>query len=148
MNAVPNFRELLSQKLDEVERPRALASGHYIGFIASHEFGVSKNKGTPYVRFNLIPTEEATDIPEGANAGIDLSKRQLRKDFYITPNSIYRLTDALVAILGNQQGRSFDQVIPETRNARVMFEVTQREQQDENGKTLEIYNDVGAIVAA
>lgn len=137
------FRELLSQPTDSVERPRALAAGHYLGEIKSHEFGLSRQKQTPYVRFILVPSEETTDIAEGANAGVDLSKRELRKDYYITPNAIYRLSDMLDAVLGKTTGRSFDERIPETRGARIMFAVTQRENEDGT----ETFNDIGNIVA-
>lgn len=138
------FRQLLSQPTDAVERPKALAAGHYIGEIKTHEFGQSRQKQTPYVRFVLTPSEETADVMEGANAGTDLSRRELRKDFYITPNSLYRLGDMLDAVLGKTSGRSFDERIPETRGARVMFAVTQRESEDGT----ETYNDIGTIVAA
>lgn len=138
------FRELLSQPTDVVERPRALANGHYMGEIKSHEFGTSRQKQTPYVMFILIPTEETEDVESGANAGIDFSKKEMRKTFYITPTALYRLSDMLDAVLGKSTGRSFDERIPETRSARVMFAVTSRQSED----GLETYNDVGAIVAA
>jgi hypothetical protein len=80
----------------------------------------------------------------GSNNGIDFSRRELRKDFYITPNALYRLSDMLDAALGKQQGRTFDERIPDTRGVRVMFAVTQRD----NEEGTETYNDVGAIVAA
>jgi hypothetical protein len=138
------FRELLKQTTDSVERPRALASGHYLGDIKSHEFGLSRQKQTPYVQFILVPTEETADVQEGANTGIDFSKKELRKTLYLTPTAIYRLSDMLDAVLGKQTGRSFDERIPETRGARVMFHVTQRDNEDGT----ETYNDVGNIVAA
>jgi hypothetical protein len=142
MSASINFRELLSQPTDVVERPRPLAVGHYIGEIKSHEFGTSKQKQTPFVRFIMVPSEETSDVAEGANAGIDLSRKEMRKDFYITPASLYRLSDMLDAVLGKQSGVSFDVRIPETRNARVMFKVTQRQNDDGT----ETYNDVDTII--
>lgn len=138
------FRELLKQSTDSVERPKALATGHYLGEIKSHEFGLSRQKQTPFVAFILTPTEETADVTEGANEGTDFSKKELRKTFYITPNSLYRLSDMLDAVLGQQTGRSFDERIPETRGTRVMFAVTQRENEDGT----ETYNDVGSVVAA
>lgn len=143
------FRELLSQPTDAVERPKALAVGHYVGEIRSHEFGTSKQKQTPFVRFILVPSEETADVDAGLNTGIDFSKRELRKDFYVTPASLYRLTDMLDATLGKTTGRSFDERIPETRGTRVMFKVTQREVLDEStSEVKEVYNDVDTIVAA
>jgi hypothetical protein len=138
-----NFRAILSQKTDEVERPRPLADGHYIGVIKSHEFGQSSQKKTPYCRFFLIPEEETSDVPEGANAGIDFAKKELRADYYITPAALYRLSDALDAMLGKQTGRSFDERLPETRGVRVLFFVGHRDSEDGT----ESYNDVGTIVA-
>jgi hypothetical protein len=139
------FRELLANTTSEtVERPRALAAGHYLGSIKSHEFGLSRQKQTPYVRFILVPEEETADVEGGVNAGIDFSKKELRKDFYITPTAMYRLTDMLDAVLGKQMGRACDERIPETRNARVMFAVSKRDSEDGT----ESYNDVGVILAA
>jgi hypothetical protein len=139
-----SFRELLSMPTDTVERPRPLAAGHYIGIIKGHEYGVSRNKQTPYVRFTLSPTEETADVEPGANGNTDLTKRELRRDFYLTPQALYRLSDFLDAVLGKETGRSFDERIPETRGAQVMFKVTTRDSEDGS----ETYNDVGTIVKA
>ena len=144
---VPEFRELLSLTSETVERPRALAAGHYIGVIRNHEFGVSR-KQTPLVRYFLTPLEEGSDVQPGENDGIDLSKRELRKDFYITHSAMYRLMDMLDAVLGQQRGRPADARIPDTRGVRVMFQVTQRAVQDDAGNVTEVFNDVGTIVAA
>lgn len=138
------FRELLSKPTDSVERPKAMADGHYIGEIKNFEFGTSRQKQTPFVRFIIIATEETEDVPEGANEGIEFANRELRKDFYITPNSLYRLSDMLDATLGAATGRSFDERIPETRNARIMFQVGHRDSEDGTAT----YNEVGTIVAA
>lgn len=138
------FRSLLAQSTDAVERPRSIADGHYIGVITNTEFGVSRQKQTPYLRVNLRPEEETDDVPENANEGIDLAKRELRRDFYITPGALYRLSDMLDAVLGKQTGRSFDERIPELRGARVIFGVTHRD----NAEGTETFNDVSTIVAA
>ena len=139
----PNFRQLLSQPTDQVERPKPLPTGHYRGEITNYEFGVSKNKQTPFVRFIIVPEEADADVDRDRLSGIDLSKKEMRKDFYITNTALYRLSDALDAILGQQQGRNFDERIPETRNAKILFGVTER--QNEEGT--ETYNDVTTMVA-
>jgi len=138
------FRELLSMHTDAVERPGPLAAGHYIGILKGHEYGATRHKQTPYIRFFFTPTEETADVEPGANGDIDLTKRELRKDFYLTPQAIYRLSDFLDAVLGRETGRSFDERIPDTRGVRVVFKVTTRESQDGS----EIYNDVGDVVKA
>jgi hypothetical protein len=137
------FRSLLQQTSETVERPRALAGGHYIGDIKSTEFGTSRQKQTPYLRVLITPTEETDDVPVGANDGIDLTRKELRKDFYITPGSLYRLGDMLDSVLG-KDGRPFEERIPDLRGQRVLFAVTTRD----NDEGTETYNDIGSIVAA
>lgn len=139
-----NFRELLSVATDTVDRPRAIADGHYLGRIANYEFGVSRQKQTPYVRFILVPEEETEDVDSDANVGLTLNTRELRKDFFITPNALYRLSDCLDAVLGKESGRSFDERIPEMRDARVMFAVGHRQAEGSD----DVYNEIGTIVKA
>ena len=67
-----SFSELLSQSTDQVERPRPIADGHYLGRIANHEFGLSRQKQTPYVRFILVPEEPTADVDADANNGVNL----------------------------------------------------------------------------
>ena len=149
MSGSSTFRDLLSIKTDAVDRPRALAAGHYIGVIKGHEFATSRRKNTPFIRFAITPTEETVDVDEGANEGMEISRREVHKDYYITPIALYRLSDMLDAVLGKQSGRSFDQRIPETRGMRVMFEITRREVVDETtGEITDVYNDVNTIIAA
>ncbi len=143
-NIPATFRQLLATKTDEVDRPRPLAAGHYIGLIKGMEYGVSRQKQTPYVRLILQATEETADVEEGSNAGMDITRRELTKDYYITPGALYRLSDMLDAVLGKQTGRSFDERLPELRGQVVMFGVTQRLAEDNETR----YNDVTTIVKA
>jgi hypothetical protein len=138
------FRELLGQTTESAERPRPIADGHYLGSVASHEFGLSRQKQTPYVRFIINLEEETADVPAGANDGIDISRREIRKDYFITPTALYRLSDMLNAVLGKETGRTFDERIPETRGVRVMVAVGHRDNEDGT----ETYNEVGTIVRA
>jgi hypothetical protein len=144
MSQTNTFRQLLSQSTDAVERPRPLAEGHYIGIIKGHEFGVSRNKQTPFCRLFLTPEEESDDVPQGANNGITLNTKELRVDYYITPGALYRLSDMLDAVLGKTVGRSFDERIPELKGSRVMFGVKIRN----NDEEVPTFNDVTTIVAA
>ena len=139
-----NFRTILRVTNTTVQRPRALAAGHYLGIIKGHEFNTSSKKGTPFIRMLLTPQEETDDVPAGENHGIDFSKVELRKDFYLTPAALHRLGNALDAILG-EDDRYYDERIPDLRDARVLFLVTVRD--GEEGSN-EKYNDVGAIVRA
>lgn len=144
MSMSQNFRELLSQATDQAERPRALADGHYIGTVGNHEFGLSRQKQTPYVRMFVTPEEACPDVEAEANKGLNIATYELRKDYFITPKAIYRLADALDAILGQETGRSYDERLPDTRDVRVMIDVGHRDSED--GK--ERFNEIRSIVRA
>lgn len=140
-----DFRTLLGVKTDEVERPRPLAAGHYIGIIKNFELGQSAQKQTPYVRVLFTPQEETTDVASGANDGMDLPSKEVRRDFYLTPASLYRLSDFLDAVLGPVQGRSFDERLPDIRGAKVIFLVKATPSRND---PKEIYNEVDTVAAA
>jgi len=137
------FRELLSTPTDQV-KAHILAEGHYLATIKGHEFGTSRQKQTPQVQFILGIDEETSDVPQGANDGINLSEFELRRTYYITPKALKMLANALDAMLGAETGRSFDERIPDTRGVRVMVGVAQRN--DEQGNPA--FNDVTTIVKA
>ncbi len=140
-----SFRELLHYTTATAPKPPILAHGHYIGTIRGHEFSKSRNKGTPQVQILLTVEEECEDVEKGANDGVTLSDADLRKTLYITPKAVNRIGKMLNAVLGPEDPeRYFDERLPETRGARVMFSVTQRENEDGT----ETYNDVGTIVRA
>ena len=143
MSETVNFRALLGKKPSEVEKPKPLAVGHYIGRILSTEFGQSRNKGTAYMRVKLRAEEETSDIEPGANGNSDISTKEIYRDYWITPNALYQLSEMLDAVLGAADV-PFDQRIPDLRDARVMFEVKHRA--DENSDR--VYVDIGLIVAA
>src|ERR1700676_4234023 len=109
-----DFSKELSVKSDEIERPKALPVGHYYATIRGHEFNLSRAKQTPFVRFLLAPAEACEDVDAAELAGIDLSRRELRKDYYITPGAKYRLADMLDNVIG-QPKRTLDERLPETR---------------------------------
>ena len=139
-----SFRELMSRNTDTFERPRLLADGHYIGKIKTTSLEVSKRKQTPSVRVFLQPTEETSDVPVGANAGMDLMAEKIYRDYYIMPKLMFMLTDMLDAVLGKTTGRSFDERVPDLRDQRVLFQVGHRDSEDGQRQ----FYEIGVIVAA
>ena len=137
-----DFKKLLSKNMDEVERPRPLAPGTYYGRVSKFSVDVSKEKKTPYVRLLLAVTSAGDGVDLDSLNGVDLSKKQLRKDFYLTNDAEYRLKDFLKSCGIQVAGRSFESTIPEAVNAPVIMEVTQRAATDGSG---EFYNDVGLL---
>jgi len=137
-----DFSKLLSKNMDEAERPKPLPPGTYHGRVTKHSLDASKEKKTPYVRFELQVVSAGDGIDPDALDGIDLSKKSLRKDFYLTPDADYRLKEFLKSCGIQTAGRSFAEALPEAINAPVLIDVTQRAATDGSG---EFYNDVNKL---
>jgi hypothetical protein len=120
-----------------------MPAGHYIATIKTHQFDKSSKKATPLVRFLFSPREATSDVDEEALANVDLTEKELRKEFYITPKALWRLNKFLDDVLGPQEGRSFDERIPEVKGVEVQIGVTLRFSDDGEMD----FNDVTTVVA-
>jgi len=142
---MPDFRSLLNKPAGEAKKPEALAADNYPGIIKNFEVGDANKNKTPYVRFHLGLTGwpgEPQLGPDGTP--IDLSKRQLRRDFFLTEDAYWRLDEFLRALGIELTGRTYEETLPETRGKNVMVEV----QQYMNQTTNDIGNQVGSLTAA
>lgn len=140
-----DFSKLLAKKADDAKPPVALPSGTYHGFIKGHTFDKSREKQTPYVKFDLALTSAGDDVDPDDLTEIELSKKALSVSFYLTESSDYRLTEFLKSLGIKTEGRSFGELIPETINASVLIPVSQRI--DKNDPT-RLFNDVGDVKGA
>lgn len=138
-----DVRALLSQATNTVERPPVLPQGHFHGTVLRSEFDKSRQKKTPLIRFYLNPTSAGDDVAEEDMEGINLKAIELRYEFYLTPKSMYRLSDFLDALLGEAEGSSFDERIPEVIGAACLIGVRQR--LDDDGKA--VGNDITTVTA-
>lgn len=139
-----DFKALLQKPVDSVKAPEPLPEGHYNGRIAKYEFGESQQKKTPYVRFALSLDSAREDVDQAALADMDLSKKQLRKDYYLTEDALFRLRGLLEACNVSIEGRSFDVAIPELIGTMVNVEVIRKPSTD--GESF--FNEVKDITAA
>lgn len=123
MTGMPNFRELLKIKLEDIKEPKLLPIGTYHGVIASHEGGFTTQKQTPFIRFTYKLQSAGDDIAPEDLAGIDLSTRRLSSDFYITTEALWRFKSFL-ASLGLPEGVYVDEMVPDTIGRNVVIYVT------------------------
>lgn len=146
-----DFKGMLSKPVDSAERPKPLPAGTYFGHVGKFEFLESKEKKTPYVRFHLKLTAPGDDVSpdalmmtdsKGHQSVVDVTKKPLRKDFYITEDALFRLREFIESCGISSEGRSFNETIPELMNAPVLISVTQRPGQNPE----DIFNDVDKIV--
>lgn len=139
-----DFKELLKKPADQVERPKPIPAGTYKGVVARQEFGQSKEKKTPYTRYHLTLTGPGDGVDPKDLDGIDLTKKQFRKDFYLTNDAEYRLLDFIASCGVNTKGRTLGELVPEPLGKDVLIDITQRNSEDGT----EIYNDVGKVAGA
>ncbi len=129
-----DFASLLKAPAGQSPKPKPLYPGNYPGIVTKFET-LPAPAGKNYaliIRFHLKPIAWAEGIPEeekvaaqpgGGTLPIDLSKRQLRRDFYDT--SMYRLDEFIRSIGIEPNGRSYEEVLPDCNGAQVMMEVKQ-----------------------
>lgn len=139
-----DFSKLLSKPIDDVSKPKPLPRGTYTGQVSGFEYAESKEKKTPFVRYTLKVHAPGEDVDTDDLEGITVAGKTLRKDFYLTDDSQWRVKEFLESCGIATSGRSLGETIPDAVNVQVMIEVTQRPGQDPS----EIYNDVGTLVGA
>lgn len=138
---MPDFSKLLNSTAGQASRPKTLPAGDFPGIIKGHELKEAPpgKDYSMFVRFHVglsawpEGTDEADtqeDKGQGRMGPIDLSKRQLRKDFY--DNSLYRLDDFIRSCGVDPAGRSYAEVLPELHGATVIVAVSQYLNQQTN----------------
>ena len=140
-----DFKSLLKRPADSFERPKPLPPGTYNGVIAQREFLESREKKTPYVRFSVKINSPGEGIDPAQLEGVDLSKKSLRKDFFITEDATYRLTEFANSCDVPTAGRGLDEVIEDLVNKPVLVEVTTR---PSDRDPQEFFNDIADLKGA
>lgn len=151
-----DFSQLLRKPAGEAKRPPILPAGDYEALIKSFEPGESRQKKTPFIRFNVGLTSWPNDAPAEwdevdpetgkthhyTQADVELGKRQLRTDFYLTEDALFRLDEFLRSLGIDPAGRSYEEILPEAIGQPVLVEV----QQYLNQETNRTGNQVGKVV--
>ncbi len=145
-----DFSRLANSKAGEAKKPKALPEGNYTAIIKSWSFEPAP-PGKEYesiVRFNLglmdwadgvSDADKQQDMGNGQFKPIDISKRQMRRDFY--DNVLYRLDDFIKSCGVDMNGRTYQEVLPELVGKRVVAQVKQYL----NERTSEIGNNIGDV---
>lgn len=141
-----DFKKLLSKNVTDIKAPKPLVAGDYPGVIKSFELGDSNKNKTPYVRYFCGITgwpdeaeQEDREMDDGTP--IDLSKRQLRRDFYLTDDSMIRLKDLWTDLGLEIAGKSAEECVPMAIGCRCTLEVQQYTNQTDGS----IGNQIGKI---
>lgn len=141
-----DFSALLKRPAGQAKKPPVLPIGDYPGKITGWEPGESARKKTPFVRYHCKATgwPDSVDESEREFDGkpIDLSKKSLHIDYYITPDAEYRHDEFLRSIGVELEGRSYEESIPDAVGTDVLIVITQRLAQDGSDNT---FNDVADL---
>lgn len=136
-----DFKKLLSEPVnEEAKRPPSLPAGTYYGTITKHEVGESANKKTPYIRFFVQLTTAGEEHDPESLAGVDLMKRQMRRDYYLTEDALYRLHEVMSSCDVSVVGRSLGESLPEMQGKDVIVTVNARPNKDD--PTQPPYNEI------
>ncbi len=139
-----DFKSLLEKRTDEVERPKPLPAGHYFAVVTGTENGNSKEKGTPYVRFAFKIISPGDDVAQEGLEGVKVEGRELRTDYYLTNDALFRLKDFFEACGLSLAGRTMGELIPECISQQVRLQIVQNKAKDSDA----VYNNIKAVVKA
>lgn len=138
-----DFSQFMTRAAGQSKKPPTLEPGDYPGVVKSYELGVSKAKNTPFVRFHIALTGWAPNVEP--IEGVDLSKRQMRTDFYLTDASLWRLDEFLRSMgidLGSDSApRTYEETVPEAHGRDVVAEVKHYV----NNQSGELGNEIGKV---
>jgi len=111
---MPDFSQLLGKTAGQAKRPEPLPIGDYPGVVSRYELGDNNRNKTPYLRLFVTLTGWPSNFTQSdIKPDIDLSKRQMRRDIFTTPDSLWRLDQFIESCGIEPNGRSYEQVLPE-----------------------------------
>lgn len=146
-----DMKSLLQKPAGKAVKPPSLPVGNYGGKITKYEYDNKNKNNTPYARYTVIlnqwpdnVTEEEKQYTDGEGVAhtIDLTKRSMRKDFYLTDDAFWRLDEFLKSM--GIEGGTYEELIPKAVGLDCVAEV----QQYVNQTTSEIGNQLGRLLAA
>ena len=141
--ATLNLSHLLKKPIGEIKKPDALPAADYPGIIKGFKFDNANQKKTPYVEFDIGLMAWPDDLSADERlAGVDITKRQMRKQYYLSEEALWRLVEFIKTTSVSIEGNDLETVIPELVGQRVMAKVTQGLSQ----KTNEIYNNIDELI--
>ena len=152
---MPDPTSLLRPSAASTLPPPVIPADIYPGVIKSYEIGASAN-GNPLLRLpvGLLDWPQSVEErdrfqqgPDGEAIPIDLSRKQLRKDFFLTPAAYFRLENFLVAMGFEIQtdaagNKDYETPVSQLIGQKVGVEV----QRILSNRTQEFMNVVGELV--
>lgn len=134
--AATSFESILDTPADKVERPKPLPAGTYAAIVKGMpEHGVSAQKRTPFVRFTYVLQDAFDDVDADELTAVltnkdgevgSISEKSIKDTYYTTPDSLFRLTDALEAMGIDLDQKTIRAALDETPNCSINVVVSHR----------------------
>lgn len=131
-----SFESILDTPADAVERPKPLPAGTYSAIVKGMpEHGVSAQKKTPFVKFTYVLQDAFDDVDQDELTALLTDKdgnvepigtKSIKDTYYTTPDSLFRLTDALEAMGIDLDGKTVRSALDETPNCSINIVVSHR----------------------
>lgn len=131
-----SFESILDTPADAVERPKPLPAGTYAAIVKGMpEHGQSAQKRTPFVKFTYVLQDAFDDVDQDELTALLTDKdgnvehigtKSIKDTYYTTPDSLFRLTDALEAMGIDLEGKTVRAALDETPNCSINVVVSHR----------------------
>jgi hypothetical protein len=131
-----SFSSILDRPLETAERPKPTPTGTYTAMILpEYKIDKSTKQQTDYVeyKFKLLQPHDDVDQEELAAIKNGIQSREMRKSFYLTEDSLYRLTAFLDCAGVEWKGKSPRQFISEAPGHQVNLQVIHKPTADKQG---------------
>lgn len=88
-----SLEDLLGKRAGDFKPPPLIPQGPYRFRTEGLEFGTSREKKTPFAKVHFAPLEAMDGVDASQLENIELEKRKMSYDFYLTDDASYRLVE-------------------------------------------------------
>ena len=144
--APPSFTALLKTPAEEAVKPPPLPVGTYQATIVGFLFDKSRNKKTPFVRFEWAIQAPGEDVTLEDLEGVKWQGKKLSQDFYITSDAVYRLKDFFESLGTDIAGKTLEELIQASKGTPGLLSIIHRSGNDPESEDVYVeIDDVAAI---
>lgn len=130
-----DFTKLLDRRADEAQKPEPFPVGSYITTITGYRTVESGQKKTPGIEFDLQVLSPGEDVDMEAYAKVkDPQSKVIKTQFWLTEDSLYRLTEFLQKAGFETEGKSYSEMLSEVAGHQITSVISHRLGQD--GETI------------
>lgn len=140
---MPSFEELLNKPASEVERPKPLPVGTYHCLVDGPPEPVTAKTGTQGLRFTFKVIRPLEDVDAALAAEQQVVGKTVRDTYWITEESLYRLTDMLEHLGLDKNGGTIKELVSYAPGKQLLMRIKHQASQD--GTT--VYANVDSTAA-